>query len=107
MRTNIPNKPITSHAACRSRKMKEWPYWCSAVTAEALKIITAPKRHSASVTPKSQRSFSNRLGTFSHPLRRSCTRRLPLQLMHQFFEDAAAVFVVLKLIEAGACRGKE
>src|SRR5256884_272885 len=41
------------------------------------------------------------------PSSRSCTRRLPLQLMHQFFEDAAAVFVVLKLIEAGACRGQE
>src|SRR6202521_1321548 len=41
------------------------------------------------------------------PSSRSCTRRLPLQLMHQVFEDAAAVFVVLKLIEAGACRGEE
>src|SRR5713101_316385 len=38
---------------------------------------------------------------------RTCTRRLPLQLMHQLLEDAAAMLVVLKLIEAGACRGKE
>ena len=35
---------------------------------------------------------------------RSCTRRLPLQLMHQMLKDAATVFVILKLVEAGASR---
>src|SRR6266404_6232538 len=43
MSTNIPNKPMTSHAACRSRKMEEWPYWCSAVTAEEHNIAR-PRR---------------------------------------------------------------
>src|SRR5882724_6494013 len=34
-------------------------------------------------------------------------RRLPLQLMHQILEDAAAVFVAIKLVEAGARRREE
>src|SRR2546430_2264043 len=38
------------------------------LVAEALKIITAASRHNASVTPKRTRSFSSRLGTFTHPL---------------------------------------
>ena len=57
---------MRSHADCRAKKMYECPYNCSAVTAEALKIITAPNKHSASVTPKSQRSLSGRLGTLVH-----------------------------------------
>ncbi len=59
---------MKSHAACRTRNMYECPYCCCAVTAEALKIITAPSRHNASVTPKSKRSFSSRLDTLTHPL---------------------------------------
>src|SRR6266852_4115327 len=35
------------------------------------------------------------------------TRGLPLQLVHQILEDAAAVLVVIKLVEAGARRREE
>src|SRR4029077_2826413 len=41
------------------------------------------------------------------PSRRSRTRSLALQLMHQLFEYAAAVFEILKLIEAGACGSQQ
>src|SRR5215468_1736844 len=90
--------------------MYEWPYSCSAVTAEALKIITAPSRHSPRVTMNSQRSFSSRLGILSPRIHRipGRTKLFALfQLAHQLFEDAAALFVILKLIEAGAGRSEQ
>src|SRR5579859_127717 len=68
--------------------------------------MTAPSRHSPSVTPKSQRSLSVRLGIAS-PLSRGDGARsraglLFRQFVHELLEDAAAMFVILKLIEAGA-----
>src|SRR5215469_3241496 len=93
--------------------MYECPYSCSAVTAEALKIITAPSRHSASVTMNSHLSFSRRLGILSprvHRIRPSRTRFRPQSLFqpaHQLLEHPAAMLVVLKLIEAGTGRREQ
>src|ERR1700751_722290 len=96
---------MASQAACRSRKIYEWPYSCSAVTADALKIITAPSRHSASVTINSQRSFSSRLGIallriHGIPVR---TKLFALfQMANQLLKHATPMFVVLKLVKARA-----
>src|SRR5262249_11499737 len=85
--------------------MYEWPYSCSAVTADALKIITAPSKHSASVTINSQRSFSSRLGIAFPRIHRIGVRTeflALLQMTNQLLENAASVFIVLKLVEARA-----
>src|SRR5258708_16962036 len=78
------------------------------MTAEALKIMTAPSRHSPSVTRNSHLSFSKRLGIAF--LRVGCVLRIvlwpgfvaALQLANELFENAAAMFVLLKLIETCA-----
>src|SRR5215470_1767126 len=106
----MPANPMASHAAWRTRKMYEWPYSCSAVTAEALKIITAPSRHSTSVTMNRQRSFSSRLGIAFPRIHRIHVRTSVVilsQMANQFFENAATVFVILKLVEACAGRREQ
>src|SRR5215467_8168262 len=103
----MPPSPIASQAACRSRKMYEWPYSCSAVTAEALKIMTAPSRHNPKVTTNNHRSFSSLLGMAFLRI-----HRIGLQIADfarcktpdQLLKDAPAMLVILKLIEAGASR---
>src|SRR5580658_375281 len=107
IRTNIPTSPRTSQAICRTTKKYPWPNSFSAVTADALKIITAPNRQSTTVTPNSQRSISRRLGTFAHPFRGSRPGRLLFELPHQTLEDTSAVLIILKLIEAGAGRREQ
>src|SRR5690349_18177363 len=90
--------------------MYEWPYSCSAVTADALKIMTAPSRHSPSVTMNNQRSFSSRLGIVFPRIHRIPVRAkffTLFQVVHQFFEDAATVFVILELIETRAGRREQ
>src|SRR5208337_1186267 len=82
-----------------------WPYCCCAVTAEALKIITAPNRQSTSVTPNSQRSVSERLAKSSTLIRRMlCGSRV--QVSDELLEDPSALLVILELVEAGAGRGQ-
>src|SRR5262245_3110117 len=90
--------------------MYEWPYSCSAVTADALKIMTAPSRHSPNVTTNNHRSFSSLLG-MSFP--RICRIRVQTpvlaccQTADQFLEDAPPLLVILELIEAGASRRQQ
>src|ERR1700719_1134274 len=69
--------------------------------------MTAPSRHSASVTPNNQRSFSSRLGTL---VRLSFWFHFPgflFTLLDQFFKNASAMLVILKLVEARACRREQ
>src|SRR5215471_15715727 len=90
--------------------MYDWPYSCSAVTAEALKIITAPSRHSTSVTMKSQRSFSSRLGIAFPRIHRFGVRTKLLALLKmvdELLENAPAVFIILKLVKARASRRQQ
>src|SRR2546426_4378632 len=76
------------------------------MTAEALKTITAPIMHSARVARNNQRSVWRLRGTFNSPgwLARFPEASGMLQIPHQLLEEAAAVLVVLKLVEAGARR---
>src|SRR5215470_16358695 len=92
--------------------MYERPYSCSAVTADALKIMTAPSRQSPSVAMNSHLSFSRRLGmpflrTFWISRNFFRTTFRAFQLMDQFLEDAPPMFVILELIEAGTSGGHE
>src|SRR5437870_1673468 len=76
------------------------------MTAEALKTITAPIMHSARVARNNQRSVWRLRGTFNSPgwLARFPEASGMLQIPHQLLEEAAAVLIVLKLVEAGARR---
>src|ERR1043166_7745552 len=101
---------MASHAACRSRTMYEWPYSCSAVTADALKIITAPSKHNPIVTMNSQRSFSSLLGIAFPRIHRIRVRTNLLALFemaNEFLENAPPVFVILKLVKARAGRREQ
>src|SRR4030095_3085459 len=83
---------------------------CSAVTAEALKIITAPSRQSPSVTTNSQRSFSRRLGIAfprTHPIRVRTKLFTLLEMADEFLKHATAVFVILKLVKARTSRRQQ
>src|SRR5258706_7792907 len=62
--------------------------------------MTAPSRHSPSVTPNSHLSFSKRLGIAL--LRVRWIFSAALQLMDKVLEDASTMLVVLELVEAGA-----
>src|SRR5215475_9649398 len=106
----MPASPIASHAVCRSRKMYEWPYSCSAVTADALKIMTAPSRHRPKVTTNNHRSFSSLLGMAFPRIYRIRVQTPGLarcQAANQFLEDAPPMLVVFELIEAGASRRQQ
>src|SRR5258708_20352819 len=70
--------------------------------------MTAPSRHSPSVTRNSHLSFSKRLGIAF--LRVGCVLRIALhsrfivalQLVNKLLENAAAMFVILELIKTCA-----
>src|SRR5438477_3485572 len=98
---------MTSHAACLIRKKYEWPYSCSAVTAEALKIITAPSRHNPRVTPNSHLSFSKRLGIPPLRVRWIFIRFACFQLLNQSLENATAMLEIRKLVKACASRRQQ
>src|SRR5690242_19271157 len=63
--------------------------------------MTAPKRHRATVAPKSQRSVSPRLSKTSSPSG-GCTGGVVFELPDELLENPAAMLVILKLVEAGA-----
>src|SRR5688572_9677199 len=91
-------KPAIAHTICRIKKLYADPKRSLAITADALKIMMRPMNTSTTVLPKIQRSTLTRLAIGGVRLD---------ERLHHLLEDAAAVFIAVKLIEAGACRREQ
>src|ERR1700751_5073102 len=64
--------------------------------------MTAPSKHSPSVTRNSHLSFSKRLGIVFLRMRSIWIPGVALQLVNELLENTAAMFVVLELIKTRA-----
>src|SRR5580704_13125398 len=103
------------HRTCRSRNVKPLPVCWPAVTADALNTITAPMKHSASVTPNNCRSGCKLRGIVGTFLERDFSSRHPgcaaarfaPEPRHKLLENAVTVLVVFELVETGAGRRKK
>src|SRR5580704_1301160 len=100
----MAQSPNASQRSWRSRKCEPFPYWSRAVTAEALKTMSAPIRHRASVVPNIHRSvWIGRGMCFPENLSRGESGRVFFfKFTDELLEDASAVLVIFKLVEARA-----
>src|SRR5579859_6352193 len=99
------------------------PYWSFAITAEAENTVTSPNSTSSRTIPKSHLSTPTRFAIppASLPLSLSSfdevggsafyssagPKASPRQIHHQLPKHPAAVFIVIKLIEARAGRSQQ